>query len=87
MAYLSLYPGASRWAGRGRSAETLLNYALIVFGFYVLIAGTYVSSPVPLSSDAINHLADCLLRAQTSIKSIIIDYTGQEVFTCVSNGV
>ncbi|RPD53679.1 hypothetical protein L226DRAFT_480597 [Lentinus tigrinus ALCF2SS1-7] len=64
MAYLTLYPGASRWAGQWRTAETLLNYGLIVFGFYVLVAGTY-----------------------TSVKSIVIDYTGQKVFTCVSNGV
>jgi amino acid transporter len=62
MAYLSLYPGKSRWAGPWRSAETVFNYILIVFGFYVLVAGTY-----------------------TSIKSIIIDYTGQKPFTCASN--
>ncbi|KAI0745069.1 transmembrane amino acid transporter protein-domain-containing protein [Earliella scabrosa] len=43
MAYLTLYPGKSRWAGPWRSAETLLNYAIIVFGVYVLVAGTYVS--------------------------------------------
>ncbi|KAI0691081.1 transmembrane amino acid transporter protein-domain-containing protein [Cerioporus squamosus] len=64
MAYLTLYPGAARWAGRWRTAETLLNYFIILFGFYVLIAGTY-----------------------TSVQSIIIDYTGQEVFSCASNGV
>ncbi|THH12049.1 hypothetical protein EW146_g7833 [Bondarzewia mesenterica] len=43
MAYLTLYPGAKKWAGVGRSLETALNYLLIVFGFYVLVAGTYVS--------------------------------------------
>lgn len=43
MAYLTLYPGAKKWAGLTRSAETLLNYAIIIFGFYILIAGTYVS--------------------------------------------
>jgi hypothetical protein len=43
MAYLTLYPGKARWAGAGRSTETLLNYAFIIFGFYVLVAGTYVS--------------------------------------------
>ena len=42
MAYLTLYPGAKRWAGPWRSAETLLNYAIIIFGFYVLVAGCYV---------------------------------------------
>ncbi|KAI0090752.1 transmembrane amino acid transporter protein-domain-containing protein [Irpex rosettiformis] len=63
MAYLTLYPGAKRWAGPWRSAETLLNYAIIIFGFYILIAGCYAS-----------------------IKSIIIDFNGQKVFSCVSNG-
>ncbi|KAI0338348.1 hypothetical protein BDW22DRAFT_1401827 [Trametopsis cervina] len=43
MAYLLLYPGESRWAGPWRSAETLVNYFFIVFGFYVLGAGTYVA--------------------------------------------
>ncbi len=42
MAYLTLYPGAKRWAGPWRSAETLLNYAIIIFGFYILVAGSYV---------------------------------------------
>ena len=42
MAYLTLYPGAKKWAGGWRSAETVLNYAIIGFGFYILIAGTYV---------------------------------------------
>ena len=63
MAYLTLYPGASKWAGPWRSAETLLNCGIIFFGFYILVAGTY-----------------------TSIKSIIIDFNGQQVFSCVSNG-
>lgn len=63
MAYLTLYPGAKKWAGAGRSAETLLNYGIILFGFYILVAGTY-----------------------TSVKSIIIDFNGQKVFSCVSNG-
>ena len=44
MAYLTLYPGAKKWTGVGRSAETLLNYGIIVFGFYILVAGTYVSA-------------------------------------------
>ncbi|THH01335.1 hypothetical protein EW026_g1357 [Hermanssonia centrifuga] len=63
MAYLTLYPGVKKWAGFWRSSETVLNYVIIVFGFYILIAGTY-----------------------TSVKSIIIDFTGQRVFSCVSNG-
>ena len=63
MAYLTLYPGAKKWAGPWRSAETLLNYSIILFGFYILIAGTY-----------------------TSVKSIIIDFNGQKVFSCVNNG-
>ncbi|KAI0821377.1 transmembrane amino acid transporter protein-domain-containing protein [Irpex lacteus] len=63
MAYLTIYPGAKRWAGPWRSAETLLNYAIIIFGFYILVAGSYAS-----------------------VKSIIIDFNGQTVFSCVSNG-
>lgn len=43
MAYLTLYPGAKKWAGPWRSLETAFNYLLIAFGFYMLIAGTYVS--------------------------------------------
>ncbi|KAK7013729.1 kinase domain-containing protein [Favolaschia claudopus] len=43
MAYMMLYPGKSKWAGPKRSLETLFNYFLIVFGLYILIAGTYVS--------------------------------------------
>ncbi|KII84890.1 hypothetical protein PLICRDRAFT_57399 [Plicaturopsis crispa FD-325 SS-3] len=43
MAYLTLYPRATRWSGPWRSAETLANYFLIVLGIYILGAGTYVS--------------------------------------------
>lgn len=43
MAYLTLYPGMKKWAGVGRSLETLVNYFFILFGAYVLVAGTYVN--------------------------------------------
>ncbi|KAJ7458750.1 transmembrane amino acid transporter protein-domain-containing protein [Mycena galericulata] len=43
MAYLILYPAPERWNGKWRSAETLLNYFLILFGLYMTVAGTYVS--------------------------------------------
>ncbi|KZV65578.1 hypothetical protein PENSPDRAFT_745041 [Peniophora sp. CONT] len=43
MAYFTLYPGRSKWAGPMRTGETLVNCALIVLGLYVLGAGTYVS--------------------------------------------
>ncbi|KAJ7659145.1 transmembrane amino acid transporter protein-domain-containing protein [Mycena polygramma] len=43
MCYLILYPPSERWSGPWRSAETLLNYGLIVFGLYMTVAGTYVS--------------------------------------------
>ncbi|KAJ7684567.1 transmembrane amino acid transporter protein-domain-containing protein [Mycena polygramma] len=43
LAYLILYPAKSRWAGPWRSLETVFNYGLILFGFFILIAGTYVS--------------------------------------------
>jgi hypothetical protein len=42
MAYLILYPGQEKWNGKWRTAETLLNYFLILFGLYMLVAGTYV---------------------------------------------
>ena len=44
MAYLTLYPGSKKWAGPRRSLETAFNYFLIVFGLYILVAGTYVKS-------------------------------------------
>lgn len=53
MAYLTLYPGAKKWAGIWRSSETVLNYGIILFGFYILVAGSYVSVlhlPAALSS-------------------------------------
>ena len=80
MAYLTLYPGAKKWAGIWRSSETALNYGIIVFGFYILVAGTY-------ASNSVRPLPYRLTPSQTSIKSIIIDFNGQKVFSCVSNGV
>ncbi|KZV78857.1 hypothetical protein EXIGLDRAFT_736347 [Exidia glandulosa HHB12029] len=44
MAYLSLHATKeARWGTPLRSAETVLNYGLILFGLYTLVAGTYVS--------------------------------------------
>ncbi|KAF9064230.1 transmembrane amino acid transporter protein-domain-containing protein [Rhodocollybia butyracea] len=43
MAYLTLYPGKSKWDGPLRSAETLMNYGFIVLGAYITVAGTYTS--------------------------------------------
>jgi len=43
MAYLSLYPGKSRWAGPLRTFETLVNYLLIGIGIFILGPGIYVS--------------------------------------------
>ncbi|KDQ19048.1 hypothetical protein BOTBODRAFT_153954 [Botryobasidium botryosum FD-172 SS1] len=43
MAYLTLYPGETKWHGAGRSLETVFNWSLIVLGLYMLVAGTYVS--------------------------------------------
>ncbi|KAJ7176999.1 hypothetical protein C8R46DRAFT_1246242 [Mycena filopes] len=43
MAYLILYPASERWNGAWRSAETALNYFLILFGLYMTVGGTYVS--------------------------------------------
>lgn len=54
MAYLTFYPGAKKWAGFWRSSETVLNYLIIVFGFYILIAGSYVSVNVGTVSSKTN---------------------------------
>ena len=43
MAYLTLYPGKTRWAGAWRSARTLLNYFIILVGAFILVGGTYAS--------------------------------------------
>ncbi|KAJ4490609.1 transmembrane amino acid transporter protein-domain-containing protein [Lentinula aciculospora] len=43
MAYLTLYPGDSKWDGPLRSAETLVNYFFILLGAYITVAGTYTS--------------------------------------------
>ncbi|GAW00645.1 neutral amino acid permease [Lentinula edodes] len=43
MAYLTLYPGKSKWDGPLRSAETLVNYFFILLGAYITVAGTYTS--------------------------------------------
>ncbi|KAF9467583.1 transmembrane amino acid transporter protein-domain-containing protein [Collybia nuda] len=43
MAYLSLHPGQEKWKGTFRTLETLLNYALILVGMYIIVAGTYTS--------------------------------------------
>jgi hypothetical protein len=83
MAYLTLYPGATRWAGPWRSAETLLNYFWIAFGLYVLIAGTYVRAFLPSIPFFFYRRRYLSVDHQTSIKSIIIDYTGQKPFSCV----
>ncbi|KAI1784526.1 transmembrane amino acid transporter protein-domain-containing protein [Ganoderma leucocontextum] len=43
LAYLTLYPGKARWAGAWRSAQTLLNYFIILVGAFILVGGTYAS--------------------------------------------
>ncbi|KIK64115.1 hypothetical protein GYMLUDRAFT_195956 [Collybiopsis luxurians FD-317 M1] len=43
MAYFTMYPGNSKWAGPLRSAETLINYFFILLGAYITVAGTYTS--------------------------------------------
>ncbi|KZO95842.1 hypothetical protein CALVIDRAFT_549934 [Calocera viscosa TUFC12733] len=63
MAYLTLYPGTTRWRGYGRIMETLLNYFLIVFGLYILIAGTYVSVQSIITDYAGGGLFSCASTA------------------------
>ncbi|KAM5545046.1 hypothetical protein V8D89_001157 [Ganoderma adspersum] len=43
LAYLTLYPGKTRWAGPWRSAQTALNYFIILVGAFILVGGTYAS--------------------------------------------
>ena len=43
LAYLTLYPGKERWAGLWRSAQTALNYFIILVGVFIMVAGTYAS--------------------------------------------
>ncbi|KZT58950.1 hypothetical protein CALCODRAFT_538088 [Calocera cornea HHB12733] len=63
MAYLTLYPGNKKWKGIGRTMETLLNYFLIVFGLYILIAGTYVSIQSIITDYAGGGLFSCASTA------------------------
>lgn len=79
MAYLSMRRGRdARWGTTRRALETALNYALIAFGAYTLVAGTYVRRPRcgSISADVV----------QVSVKSIIVDSKGGRVFSCASNG-
>lgn len=66
MAYLILYPGQHRWDGIWRTAETLLNYFLILFGFYMLVGGTYVSIQSIINSykaAAVGSVFSCVSNA------------------------
>ncbi|EIW73966.1 hypothetical protein CONPUDRAFT_133595 [Coniophora puteana RWD-64-598 SS2] len=67
MAYLELYPRAQRWAGGLRSAETLFNYFLIVLGFYILIAGTYVSIDSIILSYQANEVGSAFSCASNAV--------------------
>ncbi|KAI0263580.1 transmembrane amino acid transporter protein-domain-containing protein [Gloeopeniophorella convolvens] len=65
-AYLTFYPGKKKWAGPVRSFETALNYFIIAFGFYVLVAGTYVSTRSIIDSynaDAVGKPFSCASNA------------------------
>jgi len=42
-AWFLLHPGGEKWATKRKSAEAILNYLIIAFGLYVLVAGTYTS--------------------------------------------
>lgn len=44
-------PPATRWQTKRRSAEAVLNYVIIAFGFFILFGGVYVSTLVLLSSN------------------------------------
>ncbi|KAF4565328.1 amino acid/polyamine transporter 2 family protein [Pleurotus pulmonarius] len=66
LAYLTLHPPASRWKGLSRTIETLFNYGLIIFGVYVLGAGTYVSVQSIINSyraDAVGGVFTCASNA------------------------
>ena len=83
MAYFALYPTrAARWGTPGRAAESALNVALIAFGGYTLVAGTYVRA---IRLFLRQEHTDGVGR-QTSVQSIIVDSRGGKVFSCASNG-
>ena len=60
-------------------AGAALNVLIILIGLYMLTAGTYVSI-APIYPKSLQ-----LTRCQSTVKSILIDYTGQKPFTCESN--
>lgn len=73
MAYLTLHPGKSRWAGRLRTFETLINYILILLGIFILGPGIYVCRYPYCPSILIylTHFHRCLFnRLSTAIKPI-----------------
>ncbi|KAJ7785436.1 hypothetical protein B0H14DRAFT_2958689 [Mycena olivaceomarginata] len=66
MCYLILYPPSERWSSMWRSAETLLNYFLILFGLYMTVAGTYVSIQSIIDSynaSAVGSVFTCVSNA------------------------
>ncbi|KIJ62406.1 hypothetical protein HYDPIDRAFT_94458 [Hydnomerulius pinastri MD-312] len=67
MAYLQLYPRVKRWESTWRSVETAFNYFLILLGFYVLIAGTYVSIDSIVLSYAKNQFGSAFSCASNAI--------------------
>ncbi|KZP23153.1 hypothetical protein FIBSPDRAFT_737831 [Athelia psychrophila] len=67
MAYLTLYPGALKWAGPARTLETLFNYFLILLGLYILVAGTYTSVQSIIDSYAANTVGTAFSCASNGI--------------------
>ncbi|KZP22959.1 hypothetical protein FIBSPDRAFT_859162 [Athelia psychrophila] len=67
MAYLTLYPGALKWAGPARTLETLFNYFLILLGLYILVAGTYISVQSIIDSYAANKVGTAFSCASNGI--------------------
>ncbi|KAJ7043090.1 transmembrane amino acid transporter protein-domain-containing protein [Mycena alexandri] len=66
MAYLILVPASKRWNGPWRSFETLVNYFFILFGMFMLVAGTYVSIQSIIDSynaDAVGSVFSCASNA------------------------
>ncbi|KAL0571542.1 hypothetical protein V5O48_010418 [Marasmius crinis-equi] len=67
LAYFELTPRATRWAGLGKSFETLVNYFFILLGLFILVAGTYVSVQSIIDSYHASNLHEVFTCASNAL--------------------